>query len=279
MLTLGCHLSKKEGYLFMAKEAVSINANTFQFFTRNPRGGAVAELDLKDIEAYLAYAKEHGIETICGYAPYDIEPASPDMSKRDFAVSVMTQDINRLEHIPGQFYLVRPSSAPESTEEESIKHISATFNQVLDPAQTTTVLVDIQAGEGNQVGYTFEQIAQMLEGIKLADKMGVCVDTSALWAAGYDIKNDLDGVLDSFDSIIGLDKLKAVHLNDSKETLGSKVNRHALIGEGVLGFDTLAAFMNAKRLAGRAFYLEEPHATLVTYERDIERFRKAYTGA
>ena len=278
MLTLGCHLSTKEGYLFMAKEAVSIDADTFQYFTRNPRGGAVKKLDPKDIEAYRQYAAEHGIQTICGYAPYDVEPANPEMSKRDFTLMVLAEDLARLEDIPGQYYLVRPGSAPGISVDKAIANVSEAFNKTLTATQTTTVLIDTMAGEGEQVGSSFQQIAAMIDGVKLQDKMGVCLDTSAVWAAGYDIAGDPEGVLDEFDRTIGLDKLKAVHLNDSKEKRGSRVDRHAPIGEGEIGFDALAALTNNPRLADVAFYLEEPHSTLVIYERDVQRFRTAYKG-
>lgn len=278
MLTLGCHLSTKEGYLFMAKEAVSIDANTFQYFTRNPRGGAVKKLDPKDIEAYRQYAAEHGIQTICGYAPYDVEPANPEMSKRDFTLMVLAEDLARLEDIPGQYYLVRPGSAPGISVDKAIANVSEAFNKTLTATQTTTVLIDTMAGEGEQVGSSFQQIAAMIDGVKLQDKMGVCLDTSAVWAAGYDIAGDPEGVLDEFDRTIGLDKLKAVHLNDSKEKRGSRVDRHAPIGEGEIGFDALAALTNNPRLQHTAFYLEEPHSTLVIYERDVQRFRAAYKG-
>lgn len=278
MLTIGCHLSKREGYLFMAKEAVSIDANTFQYFTRNPRGGAVKQLDPKDIEAYKEYAADHQITQVCGYAPYDVEPANPEMSKKDFTLMVMSEDLARLEDIPGQYYLVRPGSAPGVDESVAIQNVCDAFNKTITATQSTKVLIDTMAGEGDQVGYTFEQIAKMIDGVKLKDKVGVCVDTSAIWAAGYDIKGDLDGVLDEFDKTIGLDKLYCLHLNDSKEKLGSKVDRHAPIGEGEIGFEALSAVTNSPRLEGRAFYLEEPHSTLVIYERDVARFRKAYTG-
>lgn len=278
MLTIGCHLSKREGYLFMAKEAVSINANTFQYFTRNPRGGAVAKTDPKDEEAFRSYVEEQGIAQICGYTPYDVEPANPEMAKKDFALMVMAEDLAALEHLPVDYYLVRPGSAPKVSMADAIQNVSDALNKTITSAQSTKVLIDTMAGEGHQVGSTFEEIAQMIQGVDLADKVGVCLDTSAVWAAGYDIKGNLDGVLDEFDQKIGLDKLCALHLNDSKEALGSHVDRHTPIGEGQIGFDALAALVNNPRLAGRAFYLEEPHSTLVTYEQDVARFQKVYTG-
>lgn len=278
MLTIGCHLSKREGYLFMAKEATSINANTFQYFTRNPRGGAQAALDQKDVDAYDAYAKENHITQVCAYAPYDVEPANPEASKRDFTLMVMSQDLLRLEDAPGEYYLVRPGSAPGVSTDEAIKNVSDALNKTITASQTTKVLIDTMPGEGDQVGSTFDEIAKMIEGVESKDKVGVCMDPAAVWAAGYDIKNDLDGVLDEFDQKIGLDKLYCLHLNDSKEALGSHVDRHARVGEGQIGFDALAALVNSPRLAGRAFYLEEPQSTLVIYEEDVARFQKAYTG-
>lgn len=278
MLTLGCHLSTKEGYYFMAQEAVSIKANTFQYFTRNPRGGAVKDLNTKDMTEYLQYAKDHNIRVITAYAPYDVEPANPDKEKRDFTLMVLAEDLARLEDIPGQNYLVRPGSAPNISKDEAIRNVSEAFNKTLTASQTTTVLLDTMAGEGHQVGSTFEQLAAMLDGVKLREKMGVCLDTAALWAAGYDIVNDLDGVLRKFDRIIGLNAVKAVHLNDSKEALGSHVDRHARIGEGTIGFDALAALTKRPELANAAFYLEEPHSTLVIYEQDIKRLRTAYAA-
>ncbi len=278
MLTIGCHLSTKGGYLEMAKEALSINANTFQYFTRNPRGGAQKALDEKDIDAYKKFAAENNIEVICAYAPYDVEPANPNMDRRDFTLMVLSEDLLRLQSIPGQLYLVRPGSAPEVDEETAIQNVSDAFNKTLSKDLNTTVLIDTQAGEGHQVGYSFEQIAKMLDGIELKDKMGVCIDCAAIWAAGYDIVNDLDGVLTQFDQAIGLNKLKAIHLNDSKEKLGSRVNRHARIGKGQIGFDALAAVMNHPSLQDIPFYIEEPDSTLVVYEHDVEKFKLAYTG-
>ncbi len=275
MFTIGCHLSTKRGYLEMAKEVVSINGNTFQYFTRNPRGGAQREVDEKDIDAYKDYAKEHGIKMICAYAPYDVEPASPDMDRRDFTLMVLAEDIQRLEAIPNQFYLIRPGSAPDTDEATAIANVSDAFNKSIIPNMSTTMLIDTMAGEGNQVGYTFDQLAQMLDGIKHIDKVGICVDTSAIWAAGYDIVNDLDAVMEEFDKKIGLDKLKAIHLNDSKEKCGSRVDRHARIGEGQIGFEALSALTKHPGLSDKAFYLEEPDSNLVVYERDIARFQQA----
>lgn len=278
MLTIGCHLSTKNGYLFMAKEAESIKANTFQYFTRNPRGGAVKAPDPKDIAAYKAFAAEHGISTIVAYAPYDVEPASSDPQKRAFAHMVLSEDLARLEEIPGQYYLVRPGSATGISHPEAIANVYEALDKVIHSNQSTTVLIDTMAGEGHQIASTFESLASIISGVSTKDKIGVCLDTAAVWAAGYDIVGDLDGVLKHFDETIGLDKLKVVHLNDSKEDRGSHVDRHAHIGQGKIGFDALAAMVNDPRLRDAVFILEEPEATLVTYERDVARFRAAYKG-
>ena len=278
MLTLGCHLSTEKGSLHMAQEAVSIKANTFQYFTRNPRGGAVKKLDQKDIEAYKTYAKEQGIETIVGYAPYDVEPASSRQSTRDFSLMVMSEDLARLEEIPGQYYLVRPGSNTDGTLEEGIQNTIEALNKSITFSQSTRVLVDTMAGEGHQVGSTFDQIAQILEGVELSDKVGVCMDASAVWAAGYDIKDDLAGVLDEFDKKIGLDRLFAIHLNDNKEPLGAKVDRHARIGEGQIGFHALADMIRDPRLEHVVFILEEYDPTLVVYEHDIQELQAAYNS-
>lgn len=278
MLKIGCHLSTKRGFLEMAKETISIKGNTFQYFTRNPRGGAQKMLDIKDIDAYKGYAEEHGIDVLCAYAPYVLEPASSDMARKDFTLMVMSEDLARLEEIPGQFYLIRPGSTPGIDEGSAIKNVADVVNKALTPSMSSMVLLDTMAGEGSQIGFTFEQLAKIIDAIDLDDKVGVCMDSSAVWASGYDIASDLDGVLSEFDQLIGLEKLKAVHLNDSKEALGSHVDRHARIGEGTIGFEALSAMANHPKLSDVAFYLEEPDSDLVVYEHDIARFQKAYTG-
>ncbi len=278
MLTIGCHLSTEKGFLHMAQEAVSIHANTFQYFTRNPRGGAVRAIDKKDVDAYLSFAKEHGIERIMGYAPYTVEPASSRQATQDFTLMVMSEDLERLEMIPGQYYLVRPGSNTAGTVQEGIENVISALNKTLTPSMSTRVLIDTMSGEGHEVGSTFDQLAEILSRIDRKDKVGVCVDASALWAAGYNIKDDLSGVLDEFDEKIGLDHLIAIHLNDSAEPLGSKVNRHARIGEGKIGFKALSNMTRDPRLVDKAFYLEEYDSTLVVYEHDIAHFRDAYAG-
>lgn len=278
MLTIGCHLSKRRGYLEMAKEAASINANTFQYFTRSPRGSEQASLDEKDVQAYRAFCQEHGIHDVLAYAPYDTDPATSKMNERDFACMVYAEDLAQLAELDGSLYLVRPGSRLNISVEEGLADVADALNKVIAPSQKTMVLLDTMAGEGTQVGTGFQQLAAIIDQVKLADHVGVCFDCAAVWAEGYDIVNDLDSVLSQFDDAIGLDKLRAVHLNDATHNRGSHVDRHARIGEGAIGFDALAALVNHPKLAGVPFYLEEPDSTLVIYERDVARFQGAYTG-
>ena len=278
MLTIGCHLSRRKGFLEMAEEAVSVKANTFQYFTRNPRGGAQAQESEKDLAAYQAFATQHGITTALAYAPYSADPATDRQNTRDFAILVYAEDLARLEQLPGHNYLIRPGSALEETPDAAMAQCAAALNEVITPQQSTRVLLDTMAGEGTQIGRSFQQLAQIISQVKHPDHMGVCLDTAAVWAEGYDIAGHLDDVLQQFDKTLGLDKLLAVHLNDSKYPCGSHVDRHARIGEGAIGFNALAALMNHPKLAGVPFYLEEPDSTLVIYEHDIARFQAAYTG-
>lgn len=278
MLTIGCHLSKRRGYLEMAKEAASIHANTFQYFTRSPRGSKQAELDAKDVREYLAFARDHGIHDVLAYAPYDTDPATDKMNERDFALMTYAEDLAQLAELEVPAYLVRPGSRMGISVEEGLADVAGALNKVITPSQKTMVLLDTMAGEGTQVGTSFEQLASIIGQVKLADHVGVCFDCAGVWAEGYDIVNDLDGVLDQFDRTIGLSKLRAVHLNDATHERGSHVDRHARIGEGKIGFDALTALVNHPKLAGVPFYLEEPDSTLVIYEHDVARFQEAYTG-
>lgn len=278
MLTLGCHLSRRGGFLKMAEEAISIKANTFQYFTRSPRGGAQAKLDEKDVKAYLAYVGEHGLHDILAYAPYDTDPATDKMHERDFALMVYSEDLARLAEVEGSLYLIRPGSRLGLTVEEGVREVADALNKVITPSQKTCVLLDTMAGEGTQVGSTFEQLAAIIDQVELSDHVGVCLDAAALWAEGHDIVNDLDGVLDAFDKTVGLSRVRAMHLNDATHELGSHVDRHARIGSGKIGFEALAAIINNPRLASVPFYLEEPDSTLVIYEHDIARFQEAYQG-
>lgn len=277
MFTIGCHLSTKKGFLHMAQETVSMQGNTFQYFTRNPRGGLIKEIDPTDIAAYKAYADQHDIKTLMAYAPYDIEPASNDLKTRDFALLVMAEDMARAEEIPHQMYLVRPGSALGQPKEQALANVASAINQTLTPAQTTKLLICTMPGEGTQIGSSFEELATIFAHIDLVEHVGICLDASAVWACGYDIVNDLDGVLDEFDKSIGLHNLCAIHLNDCKEPCGSRAVRHTRIGEGAIGFDALAALVTNPRTATCAFYLEEPGDDLAIYAEDLARFHAVRT--
>ena len=279
MLTIGCHLSDRDGYLGMAKAAASIDANTFQFFTRNPRGGAQKALDPHDIAAFEDYAPEHGIEVILGYAPYTANPASADQREHDFTMMVLAEDLARMAETPQAMYTLQPGSALGKSVDEALARVAAALNDVITPSQETPVLVQTMAGEGTQVGGTFEQLARILDQVKFDDHAGVLFDACRVWGAGYDIAGDLDGVVEEFDQVIGLDRLRAVHLNDSKDALGSHKDRHAPIGEGEIGFDALAALANHPKLRDVPFYLEAPDATLKEYGEAIEKFQKARASA
>ena len=276
MFTIGCHLSSAKGYLHMAKDAVSIDANTFQFFTRNPRGGRAKAIDPKDIAAFAAYAPEHGIERILAHAPYTLNPASDKQQTRDFALMVLAEDLGRMEETPHQLYNMHPGSAVGQPCEVAIAKIADALNQSLLPHQTTTLLLETMAGKGSEIGGTFEELAAIIAQVELESHVGVCLDTCHVWDAGYDIVGDLDGVLEEFDRVIGLDRLHAIHLNDSMNARGSHKDRHARIGEGEIGFKALAAVTNHPKLRDLPFYLETPNPTLQGYGEEIAALRHAH---
>lgn len=276
MFTIGCHLSSAKGYLHMAKDAVSIDANTFQFFTRNPRGGRAKAIDPKDIAAFAAYAPEHGIERILAHAPYTLNPASDKQQTRDFALMVLAEDLGRMEETPHQLYNMHPGSAVGQPCEVAIAKIADALNQSLLPHQTTTLLLETMAGKGSEIGGTFEELAAIIAQVELESHVGVCLDTCHVWDAGYDIVGDLDGVLEEFDRVIGLDRLHAIHLNDSMNARGSHKDRHARIGEGGIGFKALAAVTNHPKLRDLPFYLETPNPDLAGYAEEIAALRRAH---
>ena len=276
MFTIGCHLSSAKGYLHMAKDAVSIDANTFQFFTRNPRGGRAKAIDPKDIAAFAAYAPEHGIERILAHAPYTLNPASDKPQTRDFARMVLAEDLGRMEETPHQLYNMHPGSAVGQPCEVAIAKIADALNQSLLPHQTTTLLLETMAGKGSEIGGTFEELAAIIAQVELESHVGVCLDTCHVWDAGYDIVGDLDGVLEEFDRVIGLDRLHAIHLNDSMNARGSHKDRHARIGEGEIGFKALAAVTNHPKLRDLPFYLETPNPDLAGYAEEIAALRRAH---
>ena len=274
-LTIGCHLSSAKGYLHMAKTAVSIDANTFQFFTRNPRGGKAKALDPEDIAAFHAYAEEQGMTVFLAHAPYTLNPAAADARVQEFARETFADDLARMEATPGQLYNFHPGSHVKQGVSVGIEKIAAVLNEVLRPEQTTTVLLETMAGKGTEVGRSFEELAAIIERTELSDHVGVCLDTCHVWDAGYDIAGDLDGVLETFDRTVGLDRLKAVHLNDSLNPCGARKDRHARIGEGHIGFEALSAVTRHPVLRGLPFFLETPNE-LPGYAEEIARLREAF---
>lgn len=259
MLRIGCHLSSSKGFLHMGKEAVKIGANTFQFFTRNPRGSKAKEIDEKDVAAFLEFSREHGIGQILAHAPYTLNPCSKDEKTREFALLTMEDDLKRMEYIPGNCYNFHPGSHVGQGSQEGIRMIADTLNQILKEEQRTTVLLETMAGKGTEVGRSFEELQAILEKVELKDHMGVCLDTCHVYDAEYDIVEHLDEVLETFDQIIGLQKLKAIHMNDSKNPFGSHKDRHEKIGEGSLGLEAFRRIINHPSLKGIPIYLETPN--------------------
>ena len=277
MLTIGCHLSSSKGYLAMGKEALKIDANTFQFFTRNPRGGNAKALDPEDVSSFLDYARENGINRILAHAPYTLNPCSGDEKLRDFARRTMEDDLQRLEYTPGNYYNFHPGSHVKQGVEQGIAYIVDALNQVLKPEQKTIVLLETMAGKGSEVGRNFEELREILDRVEQPGLMGVCLDTCHVWDGGYDIVDHLDEVVGEFDRVIGLGRLKAIHLNDSKNPLGAHKDRHAKIGEGYIGKDALIRIVNHPALKDLPFYLETPNE-LDGYKAEIALLRENYAG-
>ncbi len=277
MLTIGCHLSSSKGYLAMGKEALKIDANTFQFFTRNPRGGNAKALDPKDVSSFLDYARENGINRILAHAPYTLNPCSGDEKLRDFARRTMEDDLQRLEYTPANYYNFHPGSHVKQGVEQGISYIADALNQVLKPEQKTIVLLETMAGKGSEVGRNFEELREILDRVEQPGLMGVCLDTCHVWDGGYDIVDHLDEVVGEFDRVIGLGRLKAIHLNDSKNPLGAHKDRHAKIGEGYIGKDALIRIVNHPALKDLPFYLETPNE-LDGYKAEIALLRENYAG-
>lgn len=275
MLKIGCHLSSSKGYLAMGKEAVKIGANTFQFFTRNPRGGKAKPLDLDDIAAYRAFAQEHGLFPILAHAPYTLNACAADDGLRTFARETMTDDLARLENIPGSMYNFHPGSHVKQGAQVGIALIADHLNAILTPKLSTTVLLETMAGKGSEVGRDFQELREILDQVELSEKMGVCLDTCHVSDGGYDLVHDLDGVLEEFDKVIGLKKLKAIHLNDSMNPLGSHKGRHQRLGEGTLGLEALTRIINHPALRDLPFYLETPN-DLAGYAGEIALMKAAY---
>lgn len=275
MLNIGCHLSTTKGFENMGKEALQIGANTFQFFTRNPRGGKAKEIDMDDMEALLKIARENNFATILAHAPYTLNACSADERTREFAREMMVDDLNRMELMPNNLYNFHPGSHVKQGVEIGINYIVDLLNTVLSKDQTTTVLLETMAGKGSEVGRTFEEMAEIISRVELKEKMGVCLDTCHIYDAGYDIVNDLDKVLEEFDAVIGLDRLKAIHLNDSKNPFKSHKDRHEKIGEGFLGLEAITRIINHPKLKHLPFFLETPNE-LDGYAKEIELLRSKY---
>ena len=275
MLHIGCHLSSSKGFAAMGKTALSIGADTFQFFTRNPRGGKAKAVDPEDALALRSICAEHNFAPLLAHAPYTMNPCAADEHLIEFAHMVMEGDLAMLEHVPGNMYNFHPGSHVKQGSEVGVAKIAAMLNSVLFAEMRTTVLLETMAGKGSEVGRSFEELASILEKVQLNAKLGVCLDTCHVFDGGYDIVNDLEGVLEQFDKLIGLDKLHAIHINDSKNTLGSHKDRHACIGEGNIGLAALSAVTNHPRLKHLPFYLETPNE-LPGYAKEIALLRSLY---
>lgn len=275
MLNIGCHLSVAKGYHAMGKEASKINANTFQFFTRNPRGSRAKEINIEDAEMLREHLIAEKFAPILAHAPYTLNACSPKEETRNFAKEAMEDDLKRLDLLPCSLYNFHPGSHVGQGISEGIQLITSMLNEILKPEQTTIVLLETMSGKGTEVGSTFEELQQIIEGVKLQDKIGVCLDTCHVNDSGYDIVNDLDGVLEEFDRIIGLDRLYAIHLNDSMNPRGSRKDRHEKIGDGFIGFPTFVNIINHPKLCHLPFFLETPNE-LDGYEQEIRMLRNAY---
>lgn len=277
MLNIGNHVSSSKGYLAMGKEEVSLGGNVFAFFTRNPRGGKAKEIVPEDVAKFLAYQQEQGIGKLVAHAPYTMNPCAEKEYIREFALNAMTDDLKRMEYTPGNYYNFHPGSHVGQGAEAGIEMIAELLNQVLQPEQTTTVLLETMSGKGSEVGRSFQELKAIMDRVELKDHLGVCLDTCHVYSTGYDIVNDLEGVLQEFDKIIGLDKLKVVHLNDSMMPFASNKDRHAKIGEGTIGLEALVAVINHPSLRDLPFILETPNDA-EGYRKEIALLKEKYQG-
>ncbi|MBK2403156.1 MULTISPECIES: deoxyribonuclease IV [Erysipelothrix] len=273
MFYLGCHLSFAKGYEAMGHESLRIDANTFQFFTRSPRGGKAKPLNLEDLGKLNTLIKANHFKHILAHAPYTMNPCSNKDYTRDYAEELMLDDLSRMSHIKGSLYNFHPGSHVGQGVEPAIVMISDMLNRVLDPTQETIVLLETMAGKGTEVGRTFEEIAAIIHNVTVKEKIGVCWDTCHIYDAGYDIVNDLDGVIEHFDNVVGLDKLYAIHLNDSKNPFKSHKDRHEKIGQGSIGLETFEKIINHPKLRHLPFYLETPQDDNDGYKAEIELLR------
>lgn len=274
-MIIGCHLSVSKGFEAMGKQAVEIGANTFQFFTRNPRGGKAKDIDENDVVKLKKIMKDNCFGPILAHAPYTLNPCSKDEKTREFALNTMIDDLQRMEYFPGNLYNFHPGSHVGQGVEKGIELIASQLNLVLNEDLHTTVLLETMAGKGSEIGSKFEELRAIIDNVNYNDKLGVCLDTCHIFDAGYDIVNNLDEVLDEFDRIIGIDRLKAVHLNDSMNTLGCHKDRHQKIGLGGIGLDAFEKIINHKYLRNLPFYLETPNE-LDGYAAEIKTLRALY---
>lgn len=278
MLHIGCHLSCSNGYLAMGEQAVSLGADTFQFFTRNPRGGAVKPFDVQDAQALVDFLAEHRFAPVLAHAPYTLNACAADEKIRDFARRTMREDLERLAHIPGAMLNFHPGSHVKQGAEVGIALIAKMLDEVYTPELPTTVLLGTMAGKGSEVGRSFGELRAIMDAAKAGDRLGVCLDTCHVYDAGYDIVGDLDGVLEELDRVIGLDRLRAIHINDSKNPMGSHKDRHERIGEGSIGLDAMTRIINHPALRHLPFYLETPNE-LPGYAQEIALLRGRYQEA
>ena len=273
MIRIGCHLSPSKGLLHMGLDALSIRANTFQFFLRNPRGSKAKALDEADAAALMALLRETDMLPVVAHAPYTLNPCAADPRVQEFAAMVMADDLVRMGSFPGNLYNFHPGSHVGQGVEMGIEKTATLLNTLMTPDMSVTVLIEAMAGQGSEIGGTFEQVSEIIRRVDLSDKVGVCLDTCHVFAAGYDIVHDLDGVLEQFDQHIGLDRLKALHVNDSLSPLGSRKDRHAQIGKGCIGLDALLELVNHPALTKLPMILETPQEDLSGYAREIALLR------
>lgn len=278
MMKIGCHLSSSKGFLHMGKEASSIGGNTFQFFTRNPRGSKAKAIDPKDANALVEYMKEQQFAAILAHAPYTLNACSDKEATREFAWMTMKDDLQRMEYLPGNLYNFHPGSHVGQGIEQGIHYISRMLNDILREEQTTTVLLETMAGKGTEVGGKFQELRAIIDRVELEHHMGVCLDTCHVYDAGYDIVNHLDDVLEEFDRIIGIKRLKAIHLNDSKNPFASHKDRHEKIGEGSIGLEGMIRIINHPQLKDLPFYLETPNE-LPGYAEEIELLKNHWRNS
>lgn len=274
MFRIGCHISSAGGYLAMAKRAEALGANTFAFFTRNPRGGSAKPIEEADIAAFHAECARAGIDRLVAHAPYTLNPCAAKANVAEFARMAFSDDLQRMEHTPGQLYNFHPGSHVGQGIDVGIEKIAALLNEVLFPDMTTTVLLETMAGKGSEVGGRFEELRAIIDRVELSAKLGVCLDTCHVWDGGYDIREHLDEVLTEFDRVIGLSRLKAIHLNDSQNARGSHKDRHARIGEGEIGLEALVRVIRHPALKDLPFILETPNDA-AGYAHEIAMLREA----